>query len=319
MLAYAGGLEEGRSAYQDKDYAQAFLLLAPLAESGDPEAQFLLGEMYRKGEGLVKNAEEAKPLLIQAAEAGHVPAQLALAQLLENTEGTDNNAEAALQWLSRAAQSGQAESQFQLGLHYIRVEAHRDFEQAAHWLRLAAGQSHPEAQYFYARLVLDGRGVEANADESKLWFERAAQLGQVESQRFLRVLALPEGPDKGLEMRELRRHIAAGVLRLTGISDDPNYGLDQKNPIRAGKDYFSEWAYLNALRGPDGQVVHYRSLSQCCPFDAPEAVSGKGFLDRYELAYEGLAKPAILYFSLFAEDVLPQAPVGFTYALPTRD
>ena len=313
LFAQAGGLEEGTAAYQHKDYAQAFVLLTPLAEQGDHEAQFLLGEMYRKGEGMVKSAEEALPLLTQAAEAGHVRAQLALAQMLESGEGMEQNEDMALQWLTRAAESGDAEGELQLGLHYIRVEAHRDFDQAAKWMRLAAGQNEPEAQYFYARLLLDGRGVEQDVAEAKLWFEHAAQQGQAEAQRFLPILTMPDGPDKALEMRELRRHIAAGTGQLTGVASDEHYGFDKDHPIRAGQDYFSQWRYLNALRGPKGEVVHYRSLGLCCYFISSEAEHGKGFLDRYEVHYEGQAKPAILYFNLFTDDVQLLSPAGFTF------
>jgi TPR repeat protein len=313
LVVHAGELEDGLAAYKSKDYAQAFLLLAPLAESDNREAQFVLGEMYRKGDGLVRSVEEAMPLLTKAAEAGHIGAQRALAQLYETGEGIEPNPDAALQWLTRVAESGDAQGQLNLGLHYIRVEAHRDFELAAKWIHLAAEQNDAEAQYFFARLLLDGRGVEANVEEATQWFAKAARQNHVQAQRFLPVLALPESPDKGLEMRELRRHIVVGTGQLSGISPDAAYGFDKGSPIRAGQDYAAEWRYLNALRGPNGEVVHYRSLGHCCVFVSAEAERGKGFLDRYEVTYDGLAKPAILYFNLFADDVLLMAPAGFTF------
>lgn len=313
LVVHAGDLEDGLAAYKAKDYAQAFLFLAPLADNGEREAQFVLGEMYRKGDGLVRSVEEAMPLLNKAAGAGHAGAQFALAQLYESGEGVEQNPDTALHWLTRAAEGGSAQGQLNLGLHHIRVEAHRDFEQAAKWIRLAAEQDDAEAQYFYARLLLDGRGVEANVEEATQWFAKAARQKHVQAQRFLPVLALPESPDKGLEMRELRRHIAAGTGQLSGISSDGAYGFDKGSPIRAGQDYAAEWRYLNALRGPKGEVVHYRSLGHCCYFVATEAERGKGFLDRYEVTYDGQAKAAILYFNLFADDVLLLAPAGFTF------
>jgi TPR repeat protein len=311
--ALAGELEAGLAAYRAKDYAQAFVLLAPLAENNEREAQFVLGEMYRKGQGLVQSIDDALPLLRKAAEAGHVGAQLALAQIYESGAGVETDHDAALQWLTRAAESGDAQAQLNIGLHYIRIEAHRDFDQAAKWIRLAAEQNDAEAQYFYARLLLDGRGVEANVDEATQWFERAARQGHVPAQRFLPVLALPENPDKGLELRELRRHLAAGIGSLEGVAPDAGYGFDRAKPVRAGQDYMAQWRYLNALRGPKGELVHYRSLGICCYFIATDAPSGKGYLDRYELTYDGLAKPAILYFNLFAADALLLAPAGFSF------
>lgn len=313
LVAHAGDLEDGLAAYKAKDYAHTFVLLAPLADSGDREAQFVLGEMYRKGEGLSRSAQEALPLLTKSAEAGHAGAQLVLGQVYDTGEGVDPDPDAALQWLTRAAESGDAQGQLNLGLHYIRVEAHRDFELAAKWIRLAAEQNEAEAEYFYARLLLDGRGVAANAEEATQWFAKAARQSHVQAQRFVRVLAFPDDPDRALEMRELRRHIAAGMGQLNGISSDASYGFDKATPIRAGQDYAAEWRYLNALRGPNGEVVHYRALGHCCYFVATDAERGKGFLDRYEVSYDGIAKPAILYFNLFADDVQLLAPAGFTF------
>jgi hypothetical protein len=317
--ARADDLADGVAAYQAKNYARAFLLLAPLAERGEPEAEFVLGQMHRKGRGLVKSTAEALPLLSKAAEAGHAGAQNALGQLYEAGEGVDQNFDTALHWFQRAAESGDARAQLNLGLHYIRVEDHRDFGEAAKWLRRAAEQGEPEAQYFLARLLLEGRGVGADADEAKAWFEKAAARQHVQAQRFLRLLDMPAGPDRELELRELRRHIAAGQGQLQGVAGDPAYGADPAHPIRAGRDYAAEWAYLNALRGPQGQVVYYRSLGHCCLFAAPQAESGKGFLDRYEVGYDGMARPAILYFTLFADDVRLEAPAGFDYAHAAQD
>ena len=102
-MATAGDLEDGLAAYQEKDYARTFLLLAPLADRGDSQAEFVLGEMYRKGEGLAKSAPDALPLLTKAAEAGHAGAQNALGQMYESGDGVDQNFDTALQWFRRAA------------------------------------------------------------------------------------------------------------------------------------------------------------------------------------------------------------------------
>ena len=48
----AGPFEDGQAAYEAKDYATALRLWRPLADQGHPLAQFNLGKMYRKGEGV---------------------------------------------------------------------------------------------------------------------------------------------------------------------------------------------------------------------------------------------------------------------------
>lgn len=317
LAACAGGLEDGLAAWQARDYAQAFVLLAPLAEQGVPAAEYVLGEMYRTGKGLVTDPAEAERLLTHAAEAGEVKAQLALAQLFE-AEGERQDLGKALQWLRRAAGSGGAEGRFALGLFLIRAEPFRDFGEAARWMRAAAEAGHREAQYFLARLLLDGRGVSANEDEARAWFTEAARQGHVRARRFLHVLARPDGPDRALALRELRRQLAAGTAQLRGVSPDESYG-SRENPIRAGSDYGAQWAYLNALRGPHGEIVHYESLGPCCFFTTEKAARGKGFLDRYEVVHEGMAGPAILYFTLFADEARLEAPAGYTFETPDRE
>ena len=156
-IAHAGDLEAGLVAYQKQDYAQALLLLHPLAEQGEPVAQYTLGQMYRRGRGFIPSLAEALPWLQQAASAKYPPAQIALGQMYEAGEGVPQDLEAAAQWFQKAAESGSAKAQLQLGVHYIRIEAGRDFDQAATWLKRAAQQNEPEAQYFLARLLLDGR------------------------------------------------------------------------------------------------------------------------------------------------------------------
>lgn len=310
--AYAGDLEDGMAAYRSKDYAQALLLLQPLAEQGVPAAQFTLGQMYRLGRGFILSMPEALPWLQQAADADYPPAQIALGELYERGEGVPQNIETAEQWLEKAARSGDAKAQLHLGVHYIRIDPGRDFAKAAIWLKLAAQQHEAEAQYFLARLLLDGNGVEQDRAEAMLWFYRAGIQGHAPAQRFLRILKQAETPDRGLALRELRRQLSAGVAALEAVSSDPGYGFDKQYPIKAGPGFVSEWRYLNALRGPKGEVVHYQRMGACCAFDTKAAESGQGFLDQYTLSYEGLDKPLTLYLNMF-ETGPPQAPMGFSF------
>ena len=66
------------AAYNDGDYATAFKLIKPLAEQGDAEAQYNLGQMYQYGEGVRKDAKEAARWYRMAANKHHTQAQYAL-------------------------------------------------------------------------------------------------------------------------------------------------------------------------------------------------------------------------------------------------
>lgn len=310
--AFAGDLEDGLAAYRTQDYAQALLLLHPLAERGEPVAQYTLGQMYRRGRGFVVSMPEALPLLQQAAAANYAPAMVALGELYEAGNGVEQDLEMARQWYKKAAEAGNARAQLNLGVHFIRIEDGRDFAKAAEWLKLAAQQNQAEAQYFLARLLLDGHGIEADRAEAMVWLHRAGTQGHAPSQRFLRLLKEAETPDRGLALRDLRRQLSAGVGALDKVSDDPKYGYDQMHPVKTGPGYPAEWRYLNALRGPQGEVVHYQRIGACCPFDTPAVERGKGFLDHYTLYYEGLEKPLDIYLNMFEAEP-PQAPLGFGF------
>lgn len=318
LLAQAGELEDGLAAYRAKNYTHAFMQLHPLAEAGVPAAQFTLGEMYRHGHGFVKSATEALPWLQLAAAANYFPAQNTLGEMSEIGEDVEQDFDVAAKWFQKAADAGDAKGQLNLALHYVRVEESRDFVQAAKWFKLAAEQNEAEAQYFYARLLLDGKGVEQNMVEAATWFAKASAQGYAPAQRFLRLAQQADTPDRNLALRDLKRNLSAGVATLSSVSTDASYGFEKTNPIKPGSSFDAEWRYLNALRGPSGEIVHYQRLGHCCPFDSDAAERGKGFLDQYELIYDGLAKPLILYLNMFEEAQLI-APLGFTIAKDKGD
>lgn len=317
---FADDLADGVLAYRNKDYPQALLLLHPLAEQGVPAAQYTLGQMYRHGRGFVLSLPEALPWLQQAAAAGYPPAQIALGEMHEAGEGVTQDLDVAEQWFRKAADSGSAQGQLHLGVHYIRINPGRDFAKAATWLKLAAQQNEAEAQYFLARLFLDGNGVEQDRAEAMVWFYRAGAQGHAPAQRFLDLLKQAETPDRGLALRELRRQLSAGVATIEKVAIDPAYAYDKLQPVNVGgADYAAEWRYLNALRGPRGEVVHYQWIGSCCVFETEAAEQGKGFLDQYSLRYEGLAKPRVIYLNMF-ESSTPLAPMGFTFSqMPEHD
>jgi len=319
LLAFpvlAGDLEDGLAAYHTRDYPQALLLLHPLAERGEAAAQYTLGQMYRRGRGFIVSVPEALPLLQQAAAANYAPAWVALGEMYETGEGVAQDLEAARQWYKQAAEAGNAKAQLHLGVHFIRIEDGRDFAQAAAWLKLAAQQNEAEAQYFLARLLLDGHGVERDRAAAMVWLHRAGSQGHAPAQRFLRLLKEAETPDRDLALRDLRRQLSAGVAVLESVSSDANYGFDKMHPVKTGQGYPAEWRYLNALRGPGGEVVHYQRIGACCPFDTPAVERGKGFLDQYRLHYDGLEKPVDIYLNMFEPvppPAAPPAPLGFGF------
>jgi septal ring-binding cell division protein DamX len=69
-----------QAAYRAGQYSQTLTLLAPLAQRGDPEAQYVIGYMTYYGQGVPRNTEVARQWIGQAATQGHEKARLALEQ-----------------------------------------------------------------------------------------------------------------------------------------------------------------------------------------------------------------------------------------------
>ena len=62
-LAQAQSFRQGVSAFNRQDYARASLIFIPLAEQGDSLAQYSLGLLYDKGQGVPRDIVEANKWL----------------------------------------------------------------------------------------------------------------------------------------------------------------------------------------------------------------------------------------------------------------
>ena len=100
---WAQSVKAGIEAWQHADYAGAVAIWRPLAEKGDPDAEFNLGQAYRLGRGVPTNLAAAKTWFERAANQGHIDAQTTLGLLLfQNGEQIDG-----LKWLKQAAEQGE--------------------------------------------------------------------------------------------------------------------------------------------------------------------------------------------------------------------
>jgi TPR repeat protein len=104
----------------------------------DTDAQFNLGNMYRKGDGVEKDTVKAVHLYRKAAAHEDADAQCNLGVVYENSEdenneGVEKDAAQAVHWYRQAAVQGQALAQCRLGSMYVRGEGvEKDAVQAAH-------------------------------------------------------------------------------------------------------------------------------------------------------------------------------------------
>jgi hypothetical protein len=97
------------------------------------------------------------------------------------------------------------------------------------------------------------------------------------------------------------------------FSTDKKYGYDKDYPInifyQTSKSDINQERFLNALAGPKGEKITYIKLESCCPFPTKRSDMGAGFLDVYELKWEGQKKPIILYLNIYEKGIL-MVPLG---------
>ena len=109
---------------------------------GVPEKQFILGNVYYKGEGAPQDFAEAA------------------------------------RWYRLAANQGLAESRHMLGVMYDRGDGMpQDFSKAFKWYQIAADQGFAPAQYDLGGQYATGEGVPQNFSEAYVWFSLVASAG----------------------------------------------------------------------------------------------------------------------------------------------
>jgi len=169
--------------------ASEFDEMKALADQGDADAQFYLGNVYLNGEGLQENVVEAVKWYRKAADQGYVKAQFNLAQAYFIGKGVPKNVAEAVKWYRKAAEQGDANAQYNLALCYNNGEGvPKNIAESVKWYRKAADQGLAEAQYSLGLMYTNGHGVPENAAESVKWFRKAAEQGYVEAQYNLGVI-----------------------------------------------------------------------------------------------------------------------------------
>jgi TPR repeat protein len=116
--AIAGPLEDAEAAYERGDYATAMRIFRPLAEDGDAIAQYYLGALYDKGQGVPQDYAEATKWYGRSSEQGFSIAQHSLGFMYLLGRGVPQDRAQALKWVRRAADQGLAASEFMLGFAY---------------------------------------------------------------------------------------------------------------------------------------------------------------------------------------------------------
>ncbi len=109
------GIDEATGAYLQGDHARALSLFEPLAEEGNPLAQYSMANLYASGQGVEQNQGEAVRWLRRAARGGYRRAAVDLGNRYASGLGVERDLEEAAKWFEMAgtltAEEGQEEAE----------------------------------------------------------------------------------------------------------------------------------------------------------------------------------------------------------------
>lgn len=160
--------------------------MAKLADAGDPNTQYRMGQLYRNGGLLIPDGVVAYDWFARAAEQGHVAAQYALGKLCLSRDAEVHDPAQGMHWLEQAAQSGSVHAVYRLGREYLRGKfVQKDIPKAVDLFQQAANSGNPYAQYMLGKLCLMGKGVPEDREQAHYWFTQSAQQGNSYAQYFL--------------------------------------------------------------------------------------------------------------------------------------
>jgi flagellar biosynthesis GTPase FlhF len=153
--------------------AGVFRFQSRLAEQGNPEAQYKVGEMHETGKGVNKNIKKARQWFEKAAASGHQKASYKIIYLDIAETGLNSFTRSQLGKIRNEAAVGNPNAQYILGRMYTTgVGVPRSLQSALIWLNKAKFNGVIEAEH-------DGILVE----------EKLAQIKQQESRRRAVALA----------------------------------------------------------------------------------------------------------------------------------
>jgi TPR repeat protein len=148
------------------------------AERGDADAQYRLGRMCAKGEGVPQDYRLAVEWFRKAAEQGNANGQNAMGTMYASGTGVPQDHVQAIAWYRKAAEQGEMMAQGNLGVMYDTGRGvPQDFVQAAEWYRKAAEQGYALAQCNLGMMYASGQGVPQNDEQAVVLYRKAAEQG----------------------------------------------------------------------------------------------------------------------------------------------
>jgi TPR repeat protein len=270
-FAFAAPLEEAKAALEHKDYAAAFKIIKPLAEQGQPEAQYLLGNQYLYGQGVNRDEREGPKWIQKSADNGYAPAQIRVGHWHESRKNAGNdlehwiikehNNQEAIKWYMRAADQGSTDAETQIALIYWDggLNLPKDEKEGLRWFHKAAEHGNRFAQLHLARVYKGDFGKE-NVDYSEAlkWLLLLAEQNDSGARMILgSMYANGEGVKQDYAQAYMWTHLQTET-RWNGPSDQELIERMTPEQIAEGKRLVDGWRSKHSL--PPAASIDYDTI-----------------------------------------------------------
>ena len=192
-----------------------------LANAGNPAALAILG--LRALDGQPVNMADAIKYLTQAAEKGQAVAQYRLGTLYERGQGVAADPVKAAHWYELSANQGNRKAMHNLAVSYAGgAGGKKNMAEAARWFAKAAALGLSDSQFNLAVLYERGDGVPQSLLDAYKWYSIAAAAGDTESKQRMNVLGTQlSDPDRAAAAKSAATFHAAPLNRGANVPPEP--------------------------------------------------------------------------------------------------
>ena len=147
-------------------------------ETNDPDAMYLTGLMFERGEGVPQDYHEAFRWYVLAAGAGQPGAMNSLGLMYALGHGVSQDHSEAMKWWTKAAESGSIAALTNIATtYYTGLGVEQSYPEAAKWFQLAADKGDANAMNTLGVMYAQGLGIARNRSNAIKLFGQSAYLG----------------------------------------------------------------------------------------------------------------------------------------------
>jgi len=156
--------------------------LVKLAESGNPAAQWRVGEQYYEGEKVRRNYGEAAKWWVKAADQGYISAQLKLSECYLSGKGVPLDRKKGVKMLQLILEKSEMDYYKAVAMYRLAYCCFNGFgipkniDEGAKWLRKSAETGFSTAQHDLGNAYLYGLyKIPKDEKQGKLWLKRSKE------------------------------------------------------------------------------------------------------------------------------------------------